>query len=135
MTDSEKTLLLSDLCARLPYGVQFESYGIAGSVHRLYDIGYGGSELNEPIINHGYGISEIKPYLRRMSSMTDNEKTELYRECHTVLLTKNERECEMVAVPNAVLVSDWFNRHHIDHHALIEKGLAIEAPEYMYKNS
>jgi hypothetical protein len=28
---------------------------------------------------------------------------------------------------------DWLNSHHFDYSGLIEKGLALEAPEGMYK--
>ena len=28
---------------------------------------------------------------------------------------------------------DWLNKHHFDFHNLIKKGLALEAPEDMYK--
>ena len=28
---------------------------------------------------------------------------------------------------------DWLNAHHFDYRGLIEKGLALEAPEGMYK--
>ena len=28
---------------------------------------------------------------------------------------------------------DWLNSHHFDYRELIEKGLALEAPEEMYK--
>jgi hypothetical protein len=28
---------------------------------------------------------------------------------------------------------DWYNAHHFDYRGLIEKGLALEAPEDMYK--
>ena len=27
---------------------------------------------------------------------------------------------------------DWLNKHHFDYRGLIEKGLALEAPEDMY---
>ena len=29
---------------------------------------------------------------------------------------------------------DWLLAHHFDYRGLIEKGLALEAPERMYKN-
>jgi hypothetical protein len=31
-----------------------------------------------------------------------------------------------------VNVIDWFNAHHFDYRGLIERGLALEAPEGMY---
>ena len=30
-------------------------------------------------------------------------------------------------------IYDWLNAHHFDYRCLIEKGLALEAPEGMYK--
>ena len=30
-------------------------------------------------------------------------------------------------------VIDWLNAHHFDYRGLIEKGLAIKAPEVIYK--
>jgi hypothetical protein len=30
-------------------------------------------------------------------------------------------------------IIDWLNAHHFDYRWLIEKGLALEAPEDMYK--
>ena len=32
-----------------------------------------------------------------------------------------------------IYVIDWLNAHHFDYRGLIEKGLALEAPEDMYK--
>lgn len=49
------------------------------------------------------------------------------------------QECERVALaevyrPEAIsIVFDWLNAHHFDYRGLIEKGLAIEAPEGMYE--
>ena len=51
-----------------------------------------------------------------MSSMTDEEKEEYIN--------------TFLAMWDAV---DWLNAHHFDYRGLIEKGLAIEAPEGMYK--
>jgi hypothetical protein len=34
---------------------------------------------------------------------------------------------------NISLYVDWLNSHHFDYRGLIKKGLAIEAPEGMYK--
>ena len=61
-----------------------------------------------------HGIS-IKPYLRPMSSMTNEEKTYYF--------AINE---------NPVTCIDWLNSHHFDYRGLIEKNLAINAPDDMY---
>ena len=64
-----------------------------------------------------YSVEDVKPYLRPMSSMTEEE----YQEFGYDVLRYTPREL------------DWLNEHHFDYRGLIEKGLAIEAPEGMYK--
>lgn len=77
MTREEKQLLIKDLCARLPYGlkVKCEKYPFpvtvlyAGNIDEVKFVETGG-------IEH---ICLIKPYLRPMSSMTDEELMEFGR--------------------------------------------------------
>ena len=52
-----------------------------------------------------------------MESMTEEE--EIYYNTVYMTLTFYEKE-------------DWLNEHHFDYRGLIEKGLALEAPEWMY---
>lgn len=121
MTQKDKNLLLKDLCARLPHGVKVligdsdtpETF-IATNVERLFFNGYNGKE-KLPI-----------PYLRPMSSMTEEEKKE-YRK------TENLSMLDLHHYPSLESY-DWLNEHHFDYRGLIEKGLALEAPEDMYKN-
>ena len=102
MTQEEKQLLLKDLCARLPYRVMIKSVG-ENKVIGLWDLK---DVDNLPL-----------PYLRPMSTMTEEERKELsYYE-------------------NSVQITDFYYSHHIDCRFIIEKGLAIEAPENMYKMS
>jgi hypothetical protein len=52
-----------------------------------------------------------------------------------------EKEKEKMAKMSTLISSialvkelgDWLNAHHFDYRGLIEKGLALEAPEGMYK--
>jgi len=53
-----------------------------------------------------------------MSSMTE-EETKIHGD-----LICNCQNYEVV---------DWLNAHHFDYRGLIEKGLALEAPEGMYE--
>ena len=70
MTQEEKQLLLKDLCARLPYGVKVQLSSSA-SPHKFmgYDKG-----LVRIDTDQRYELEHIKPYLRPMSSMTEEEK-------------------------------------------------------------
>ena len=73
MTEQDKKLLLVDLCARLPYGVIVkENDGVNENDNKLLDI-----DMFDGCINYGYIIEDIKPYLRPISSMTENEKKKL----------------------------------------------------------
>ena len=118
----EKQLLLKDLCARLPYHVKVKVW--------LKD---GTTEEGPLDLEHNYGdvlqdafyfgkIKDIKPYLRPMSSMTEEEKIE-YK--HLIAFSGNP-------IGSADFI-DWLNAHHFDFRGLIEKGFALEAPKDMYK--
>lgn len=123
MTKEKKKLLLKDLCARLPYGVKvfykyktWDSEKFATSI-RLADEKIA---LSHKFNKEGdwYPIEEageilIKPYLRPMSSMTEEEYDELC-ECTKSKFIGDSKEI------------DWLNAHHFDYNGLIEKGLAIE---------
>ena len=130
MTQTEKTLQLIDLCARLPYGVKvfykyktWDSEKFATSI-RLAD---GKIALSSKFEKEGdwFPIEEageilIKPYLRPMSSMTEEEK-KYYQAFFNY---------DGVEYPEGYI--DWLNAHHFDYRGLIERGLALEAPEGMY---
>ena len=129
MTQEEKELLLTDLCSRLPYDV---------CVHIRYKTGepcYGKLTPRDIQWLIDSKIENIKPYLRPMSSMTEKEKKEfLY------LTNWDENDLiDIVKYPHmyeftiSLKAFDWLNAHHFDYRGLIEKGLALEAPEDMYK--
>jgi len=114
MTQEEKQLLLKDLCARLPY------QPLCKKVDTEDDF----CECDAPL---GYSLRDlvdnkiiIKPYLRPMSSMTEEEKID-YQAFFNY---------DGVEYPDEYI--DWLNKNMFDYRGLIEKGLAIEAPEGMY---
>ena len=109
MTREDKEMLLKDLCARLPYGVMcaYEKYD--GQLKLICPDGDYCILQNSP-----YAIETIKPYLRPIYKLTKEELEELE------FLTDSD-------------YVDYCNKHHIDYRNLIPKGLALEAPEGMYK--
>ena len=132
MTQEEKQVLLKDLCARLPYGVKcFCKWskevpnGTVGCIQELSTFLLDELEIMD---NPEYDcqVSEIKPYLRPMSSMTEEE---LFNYKHLDLLNYSNDGFEM---PNFHSI-DWLLSHRFDYRGLIEKELALEAPEGMYK--
>jgi hypothetical protein len=152
MTHEEKQLLLKDLCARLPYGVIVNTQKGDGHLN----------EITLSMFEHSLGVNiqatvrdylpleECKPYLRTMSSMTGEEKKELQKSfniessiigeygisSNNAWWYKKIKEplgFDTISYNSFSGVIDWLNAHHFDYRGLIEKGLALEAPEGMYK--
>lgn len=125
MTQEEKELLLRDLCARLPYGITIYRITDNSTHHIQY------SDITENIDQFSHfldysGIDNIKPYLRPMSSMTEEESKEF-------ALLQTDFYVDVFLYPIAAInMLNWLNEHHFDHRGLIEKGLALEAPKNMY---
>ena len=122
MTQEEKELLFIDLCARLPYGVQCE---IGGLQHGPYT--FTGDDVEDLIAGRTF-----KPYLRPMSSMTEEEKMEL---CITSYAPDEMRTLDeklYVIQTNVNNASDWLNKNMFDYRGLIPMGLALEASKDMY---
>ena len=130
MTQEGKLLLLKDLCARLPYGVKFlrESWNYewdqeTSVIEVLEDIDKDGYINNTKV----YTIEDIKPYLRPMSSMTEEEKHKLLKFGAITCLKNGEViDVSCVGFERHADVQDYLNTCHFDYRGLIEKGLAIE---------
>jgi hypothetical protein len=135
MTQENKELLLKDLTTRLLYGVKCTT---KSSWNGIYTIeGYKDDRffLDCPVYDEGddeWMIESVVPYLRPMSSMTSQEWCELC-DCDT------EDEKAAIYIKGGrrfvshVNKETFLNSRHFDYRGLIEKGLAIEAPEGMYK--
>lgn len=144
MTQEDKALLLTDLCARLTYGIKVATPKGDGFL----------CTINQTIFGTEYGINistvqrdyfndkevEIKPYLRPMLSMTKEEFNE-YETANEIDTAESSKAIRKNLNGENYISSwyhgvDWLNAHHFDYRGLITKGLALEAPEGMYdKNS
>lgn len=113
MTQEEKKLLYKDLSARQPYR-PFVCF--AGKVTIPFLDVIASTESNELMSINGLSLEDVKPYLRPMSSMTEKEKEFIYNG-HIEFWIRE----------------DYCNEHHLDYRGLIPMGLALEAPEDMYK--
>lgn len=131
MTQEHKDLLLKDLCGRLPYGVKCKS-------QQAQDVKIGGELLiNVNIVGrvniggHIKDICDIKPYLRPLSSMTEEQKRESPFELSLLNAFINGYislfEDEELTAGDIVGILDWLNKNHFDYRGLIEKKLAIDA--------
>ena len=140
MKQEDRQLLLKDLSARLPYGVivdykenEFEiphwkinviyPETMDGWIGYDEKVGVGSKSGSRP-----FKIGEVKPYLRSMSSMTEEEEKE-YRN-----IDNRSYSCpiDYAHIPASDRI-DWLNANHFDYRGLIPMGLAIKAPKDMYK--
>lgn len=129
MTQEVKDLLLKDLCARLPYGVKVK----LGDNPNIFDLEYrikfaamyGDSDKLEDILD----ITNIKPYLFPMSSMTEEQKRE-YNSLRDFVPTYHYEYGDIVE--DTELYDNWGSidyliANHFDYRGLIEEGLALDA--------
>ena len=137
MTQEEKELLLKDLSARLPYGVKIElTWWVMGE----------GTCINttlepdhiEQLLNDEYGDTEIKPYLRPLSSMTEEEFDDMFNKLYSAQ-EEFFRNCSNTDTIGKIIANDsvrydYLNKKMFDYRGLIPKGLAIEVTEGIYED-
>lgn len=116
MEGKDKKLLLIDICGRLLYGIICDCLHSTSGKATIIDVEdmtvyYTDCDEWEP-------IEHCRPYLRSMDSMTEEECDEWAQ------LESDEWGANSI---------DWLNRKMFDYRGLIPMGLALEAPEGMYK--
>lgn len=138
MTKEDKQLLFKELCARLAYGVKVKVECTTAKGKKIEDEGV----LNSIFINEfgtiyvcvdevEYELEDIKPYLRPLTSLTDDELKFL-----DGLDLKVAPFSQMVEIPFGSIpeLIDFFNSIHVDYRGtffkgdrtgLIDQGLAI----------
>ena len=130
MTQEDKDLLLKDLCARLPYGVKcyvpvenctMELTGKRLNYFCFHKDAWGIDYTHEQEIvldplNDANNNYIVKPYLRPMSSMTDEEERDwwTYKQVGTKWEEQDSRSI------------DWLNKNHFDYRGLIPKNIALD---------
>ena len=127
MTQEEKELLAKDVFGRVLTGLKVNYNG------EIFTLGYNlyledGNTAFEsyPMKFYLEGIETIKPYLRPLSSMTEEEHED-YKAFQLRIKLAGIAFDDFISEYN-----DWLNEHHFDYRDLIYKGLALEAPEDMY---
>ena len=138
MTIEDKELLLIDLSARLAYGVV-----CVGITYELDDDGerYIPFKVKDILTEiHNYKLETasvrlglissckletVKPYLRSMSSMTEEEKNDYLNTFKKSIIGTDEEDGRVWTVDSI----EWLNAHHFDYRGLIERGLAIVVNE------
>ena len=123
MKKEDKDLLLKDLCARLPYGVEADCVGEYVKI-KYIDPHRSTAYISNLGKTKWESIEVITPYLRPMESMTEEEEKE-YMDIDNLSYT-----CPMdyAHIPTSKRI-DWLNAHHFDYRGLVPKGLAIAVTE------
>jgi len=139
MTQEVKELLIIDISGRTPYGLKCkvdntippcpsaEDYK-NGDVVDIIDVtGIAADKEYEGVFDKDgdCALVKVRPYLRPMSSMTEDEKKEYDK------LLSQFGVIEYYKASTAL--TDWLNRHMFDYRGLIELGIAEVAPDGMYK--
>lgn len=118
MTREDRQLLFTDLCARLPYRVKVEvkNYRCNGEVRNV--------EIETLNVEHlTCPIERYRPYLRPMSSMTEEEIIEFNNIPSTKNYTIIENDLPWQVAHYKQI--DWLNKKMFDFRGLIPKGLGI----------
>ena len=146
MTNEERNLLIQDLCGRFPYNVivkkQYSFVFTNGTISKSKKIEKLGLEDIDYLISGDDCVDVLKPYLRPMSSMTEEEEDEYIEYAgYEIEESVNGGHYEyylkdFCGTPNNPSVNangvDWLNKKKFDFRGLIPKGLALEAQDGMY---
>lgn len=120
MTQTDKELLLKDLCSRLPYGVKVQDiYYNSLEPAPIWLIDINAQNVRMFADECYQSIEYIKPYLFPMSSMTKEQKEE-----HKDLL---DNQYSFDANGSIFTLQDFYNKYHLDYRGLIPMGLANDA--------
>lgn len=141
LTKDEKDLLIKDLTFRFKWGVKV--------LHRDGIEDLRGIDPSGCFQVAGYDAwfdldsTPALPYLRPLSSMTAEEEAEIRKDYNFVLVGDDIQiyyhsagcwdEDTDTYLSDYIKLIEWLNDHHFDYRGLIRKGLALEAPEDMYK--
>lgn len=156
MKQQDKDLLLRDISARLPYGLKFKVDNTIPPIPSAEDYRLG--QVHDLLTATGLDIEEnciftketgmdcvlkiLKPYLRPISSLTDEEIDRLF---DILKIPKDGggtswikiNDClgikfilpEGTWIEDLAEIYDYLNSIHADYRGMIEKGLAIEVTD------
>ena len=127
MNEQYRELLFIDLCGRVPYEV---IVCIDGTTNvKLASVSYWEEVEVQDGSRYLYDISDIKPYLFPLSSMTEEQKEEI--EDKLIFPSNSNGGWIEILYNDKYNIPFWFvdfcNKNHFDYRGLIEKGLAIDA--------
>jgi len=135
MTKEEKELLIKDICSRLPYrvkvnisaSIKYDNYIPSINDATIIALDLRNERCNFNEFYWDKEIVNVRPYLRPMSSMTEEE----FDEFSDIIIPVDGGKA-IVEEKNSHKYVDFCNAHHFDYRGLIPMNLALEAPKGMY---
>ena len=123
MEKEEKFEVLKDICSRIPYKTELSCVNdVREDTCAVYAC------RNRWLINYNWDVDEVKPVLRSVSDMTEEERNRLFVVVADNTLGITDADERHGAVRNvarqAVAVIDYLNSIGIDYRGLIERNLA-----------
>ena len=138
MTNEEKKTLINAILGYLPYKLKVRYYDMEDSREEdayIEGVSCYKNEITFDVDQYSIKAEGLKPYLRPIESMTDEEREEYNR-----LVFDYEYDdywhpgkyVDAIAASVVDLLIDFYNKCHLDYRGLIPMGLALPAPEGMY---
>lgn len=132
MTREDRQLLLTDLCARLQYGVYVKDINKGIKVCKIHEMKPSNTycltliPMSDSYHYQVYScdIDSVRPYLRPMSSMTEEEIIEFNNIPSTKNYTIIENDLPWQVAHYKQI--EWLNKKMFDFRGLIPKGHAIK---------
>lgn len=131
MTQTQKELLLTDISARIPYGVKCTYYDKC--VDEQDEGTITGVQNGTYLVIDGVciDVENVRPYLFPISSITKEQRNEFPFELSLLNAFINGHislfEDEELSVDDIIRMMDCLNRNNIDYRGLIPMGLAVDA--------
>ena len=134
MTQEEKQLLIQDICTRLPYELKIEVCVKDKDIKSVDYVKYDTVGVYIKLVDDEN--FSIKPYLRSLSLMTNEEKQQ-FREFISWTYDCNWNSDTIEGIINnnyiepqcIIKLIDWLNAHQFDYRGLIKKELASSIVE------
>jgi len=135
MNDENRKLIHKDLSGRIPYDTVLNVKGL-GDVY-LASVDWWEEVGVKDHSNTLYMFDDVKSYLKPLETITEKECLSLAKFVGAHVVVRHGEiyftHVNENTPSNWDKVFDWLNANHFDYRGLIEKGLALPAPEGMYK--
>lgn len=133
MKKEDIKILLFDLCPRLPNNVILKTPDGDGYLCDICNAPLLGWQVSVRIglEKKTFGIEEVTPYLRTFDSIEDYE-CDKFEEMVFPMQDWNGEMPAVIRVKDVSKLIEFYNSIMLDHNDLIERGLALEAPDGMY---